>query len=598
MADSSRTLNEVVVQENRISTPFSKQNRNIQIITSTQISALPVRSLNELLGQVAGVDLRQRGPFGAQADVSIDGGTFEQTAILVNGVKILDAQTAHNALNLPIPLDAVERIEVIKGPAARIYGINSLTGAINIITKKATQTGLSANIYAGSSFKKDENSDLYNNRGAQIGGTFVTKASQHMLYGSHDSGNGYRYNTSLLNHKVFYQGNINTNATDAFSLMAGYTGNKFGANGFYAAPGDREAKEVTQTTLASAGYTAHFSNNFTLVPRVSYRYAYDDYRYFGNDLSKGRSQHHGHGFNTELNSLLKTVIGDIGAGLEMRNEIIRSSNIGNHNRDNFGGYAEFRTEAIAKLSVNAGAYLNYNSVYGWQVFPGIDAGYQLTSHLRVVAQTGTGQRIPSFTDLYLQQAPGNIGNPNIRPETAWQAEGGLKYNVGDLNLYANYFYRNISNFIDWVRINTSVPYQPANFDDNRVHGISFNGNYAFTAANAKQKGMASVSYTYLSPTYSPTAGLISKYAINGLRHQLVASLNYQYQKLSLTFAGRYNERLSYKNYFLGDARLAYQLKQMSVYADVQNIFDETYIEAAAVPMPGRWCTLGLKYQLR
>src|SRR5690606_27280030 len=123
-------LQEAVISENRLQIPFAQQNRNIPSIHQKQLDALPGRSLNELLSYVTGVDLRQRGPFGTQADVSIDGGTFEQTLILIDGMKVLDAQTAHNSLNIPIPTVAIERIEIIRGPAARIYGINSLTGAI------------------------------------------------------------------------------------------------------------------------------------------------------------------------------------------------------------------------------------------------------------------------------------------------------------------------------------------------------------------------------------------------------------------------------------------------------------------------------------
>lgn len=128
-------LNEIIISENRLQIPFARQSRNIQIVTSEEIKRLPGNSLNEILQSVNGVDIRQRGPFGSQADISIDGGSFEQTLVLVNGVKMADPQTAHHALNLPIPLDAIERIEIIRGPASRIYGINSLTGAINIVTK-------------------------------------------------------------------------------------------------------------------------------------------------------------------------------------------------------------------------------------------------------------------------------------------------------------------------------------------------------------------------------------------------------------------------------------------------------------------------------
>ncbi|ULT25524.1 TonB-dependent receptor plug domain-containing protein [Sphingobacterium sp. E70] len=94
-------LNEVIINQNRLQIPFSKQNKNVQILTQEDIQRLPNRSINELLTNIPGVDVRQRGPFGSQADVSIDGGSFEQTAILLNGVKITDPQTAHHNMNLP-----------------------------------------------------------------------------------------------------------------------------------------------------------------------------------------------------------------------------------------------------------------------------------------------------------------------------------------------------------------------------------------------------------------------------------------------------------------------------------------------------------------
>src|SRR5690606_16989330 len=230
-------------------------NRNIQVIDRQQIDAMPARSINELLSHVGGVDIRQRGPFGTQADISIDGGSFEQALILVNGIKVLDAQTGHNGLNLPIPTDAIERIEIIRGPAARVYGINSLTGAINIVTRKPAGAGVSAHVYTGSGFKRDtaNNDALFNGRGVQVGATVAGKAGRHSLYGSHESGNGYRYNTAFRNNKVFYQGDVATHDTDALSLMGGYVSNGFGANGFYAAPGDKESREIVQTVLAAIG---------------------------------------------------------------------------------------------------------------------------------------------------------------------------------------------------------------------------------------------------------------------------------------------------------------------------------------------------------
>jgi len=116
------SIPEVFVHANRLQIPFSRDNRNVEVLTAEGIKKLPAKSLNEVLAFLNGVDVRQRGPFGTQADLSIDGGTFEQTLLLLNGVKMSDPQTAHHSMNLPVPLEAIERIEVLRGPAARIYG--------------------------------------------------------------------------------------------------------------------------------------------------------------------------------------------------------------------------------------------------------------------------------------------------------------------------------------------------------------------------------------------------------------------------------------------------------------------------------------------
>lgn len=596
---TSIALHEVVITENRLLIPFHQLNRNIQLMDRRQIEALPARSLNELLAHINGVDLRQRGPFGSQADIGIDGGTFEQVLVLINGVKILDPQTGHNTLNLPIPTDAIERIELIRGPAARIYGINSLTGAINIVTKRPETSSLTAHLYGGSNFRRDttDSDQLFHSKGVQLGWHNVADHHRHSLHGSHESGNGYRYNTAYRNLRLYYQGEAMLNPRNTLSLIAGYVNSDFGANGFYAAPGDIESQEIVQTALAAISYRSQLAEHLTISPRISYRYGYDDYRYFRHDLNRARSQHYTHTINTEINSTVQTDFGDIGFGLEARHERIASSNIGAHRRDNYGFYTEYRTESIRHLSLNIGAYFNYNTDYGWQVFPGLDLGYQITPHWRLVGHAGTGQRIPSFTDLYLDQRPGNIGNPNLRSENAWQAEGGIRHDGSQWSLHARYFYRQINSFIDWIREDSNTPWQPHNFSDSRTHGGLLSIRYQFPTRRPTQ-WHTGLSYTYLTPSIEHTgSGFVSKYAIESLRHQLTANITMSHQRFSATVAARYNERISYKNYFLGDIRLALNTSQTTLYFDVQNLFDVTYIEAAAIPMPGRWLSLGLKYKL-
>ncbi len=590
-------LNEVIVQGGRIQIQLSEENRNIDVIGKEEIKRLPAKTLNEILSYISGVDVRQRGAFGTQADISLDGGSFEQTLVLLNGVKLIDHQTAHNVLNLPFPVEAIEQIEVLRGPAARIYGINSLTGAINIVTKTPEANALFVHAFGGTNFKKDEEGKdkLYNGRGIQLGGSAVTEKTAHQLFTAHESGTGYRYNTAYHNNKIFYQGGFQLSETNKIDVLGGYVRNSFGANGFYAAPGDKESKEIVETALASISSKHQLNSRLSFSPQVGYRYNYDDYRYFRHNLASARSQHYSSSVNAEINGNYRLDVGDIGFGAETRYERISSSNIGRHDRENFGLYSEFRTTKIENLNLNVGAYLNYNSVYGWQLFPGADASYQFFPGFKMVLNGGTSQRIPSFTDLYLNQ-PTNTGNPNLITETAYQVESGFKYDSGKWQAKAIVFFREIDDFIDWTRLTTAVPWQANNVGKSEAKGINVYTQYKF--GGELNSWIASLGYTSLSPEFkNRPAGYLSKYSIESLRNQLVAKLSWQHQNWSALLAQRYNERISYKDYFLTDFRLNYSHKQFDYYADLQNIFDTTYIEAGAVPMPGRWFSVGVKYVL-
>lgn len=593
-----KALDEVLIQGNRFQIQLSEQNRNVDIITAQDIQHLPAKSVNEILSYVSGVDMRQRGPFGTQADISLDGGSFEQTLILLNGIKVLDQQTAHNTLNLPIPAEAIERIEILRGPAARVYGVNSLTGAINIVTKNPESTTLFANVFAGSNFKKDEegNGDFYNGRGVQLGGSIAKEKHTHQLYTSHESGTGYRYNTAYHNNRIFYQGQIKPDERNKIDVLAGFVRSSFGANGFYAAPGDKESKEIVSTTLASVKSKHLINNRLILSPQVGYRYNFDDYRYYRYDLSKLRNKHYSNAVNVEFNGDYRLDFGEVGFGAETRYEQINSTSIGKHERENYGLYAEFRTDKIERVNLNIGAYVNYNSVYGWQVFPGLDLSYLLNPGFRFVFNSGTSQRIPSYTDLYLKQK-GNQGNADLISEKGYQIEGGFKYDSQRLSAKAIVFYRDINDFIDWTKYLELDDWKANNTGSIRTTGFNFQTQYLLTE-NTTHNWSLNVGYTYLSPEFKDQPSTqFSKYKIESLRHQLVAKLGWQYRNWSALLAERYQERISYKDYFLTDLRVNFNQKQFDYYLDFQNIFDKTYIEAAAIPMPGRWLSLGVKYRL-
>ena len=131
--DKETTLDDVEVTGSCAPLALGQAVRMVTVLSREEIQAAPVQSINDLLKIAVGVDVRQRGPIGAQTDVSIRGGTSEQITILLNGISICDPQTGHNAFDLPCDISDIERIEVLEGPAGRVYGTSSLVGAINIV---------------------------------------------------------------------------------------------------------------------------------------------------------------------------------------------------------------------------------------------------------------------------------------------------------------------------------------------------------------------------------------------------------------------------------------------------------------------------------
>jgi vitamin B12 transporter len=596
-----RSLSEIIIQQSRLQIPFSKQNRNITILDQEVIKALPVKSVNEILTYVAGVDLRQRAPWGVQADVSIDGGTFDQTLVLLNGIKITDPQTGHNMMQIPVNVDAIERIEILKGPAARIYGINALNGAINIITKKPQKNTILIHSFAGSSFKKDSsNGKLFGGYGMEVTANLSGKKISHLISVSHNQSSGYRYNTSFQNEKVLYENTIRLGENKTINFLGGFNYNDFGANSFYAAPKDAESKEKVQVAIAGISASLPINSVWTLRPRISYRYSHDDYIFIRQNPDFYHNKHATNVLDAELNNIFYTGIGNFGVGAEAAAESINSNSLGKHDRINYGFFAEYSFNKIENFLLNVGAYTNYNSDFGWQFLPGVDVGYTVKKNVRVFANAGTGQRLPTYTDLYYK-GPVNIGNEQLKPEHSVQTEAGIKYNGTLLNASASYFHRNTTDFIDWVKDSINQPWQPQNFSEIKTHGISFMADYRlFDPKQSFFTMLVGLSYTWLHLQIAPSAksDKISQYALENLRNQLAARLDMRYKnQYEFALTGKYQQRINSKSYTVLDARIAFSAKRYKIYTDFNNITNVTYIEAGAVPMVGRWMTLGVKWRV-
>ena len=311
------SLDEVLLSGTRLMIPFSEQSRSITTIEAEQIQSSPASSLAELVQQEAGVDIRRRVPMGSQADLYIRGGSFDQTLLLIDGIKLEDAQTGHHTLNAAIPLELIERIEIIKGPAARVYGQNAFTGAINIVTKSDFNDAIDLR-FSGGSFE-------------QINGGFTAyKAldnSAHMVHVSRYTSRGYRYNTDYDQSNYTLKSTFNKR-TQPINFLASLSERAFGANGFYASPAATDQFESTQTSLVGV-QTQVKRKGWIWTPRVYWRRNQDEYIYLRNDPTVYRNLHTTNKLAAELHGQWDNSWGTTGIGLDLAQTYLSSNNLGN-----------------------------------------------------------------------------------------------------------------------------------------------------------------------------------------------------------------------------------------------------------------------------
>src|SRR5690606_19901062 len=380
--------------------PFNKVSRNIQVIQRARIETTPARSLQEVLSFVPGVDVRQRGVSGTQANIGIRGGGFDQTLMLINGSKQPDPQSGQHMMNIPVPLQNVQSIEVIKGPGSRIYGPNAYAGAVNVTTSLPYTKGLSLQAYGGD----------FGMRGAGFAASLPIGKYRQSLSASHDASDGHWYNSDYQVNNLFYEGSLQLNDRNDLNVMAAVADRDFGANGFYT-NSFPDQWESLQTYLTALSHT-YQADKVYLQSRAYWRRNTDEFRLRRHDPAFSTNNHVSDVLALELNGRYDSRLGSTGLGLEGRKEMIDSNNLGEREREFFGVFAEHRLEFFDKVDFRAGLYSNYYNEYGWKHFPGAELGYQVSRSSRLYTNFGTSYRIPTFTDLYYED-PSNLSNPDL-----------------------------------------------------------------------------------------------------------------------------------------------------------------------------------------
>lgn len=601
-------INEVEINSDRIPTLYSQTSRIISVITKQEIQQMPVQSVDEVLKHALNVDVRNRGDFGVQSDISIRGGSSEQTLILLNGVKINDPQTSHHNINIPVDINDIERIEILEGPASRIFGPNAFSGAINIITTSQKQDNIKLAIAGG------ENQYFSGSASANF---HIDELNNYVSL-SKKASDGYMADTDFDMKNFLYQADYKKKGFN-MNLLTSYLDKAFGANSFYSA---KYPSQFEHTKTSFVNLKTSFGKKLHWTANIYWRTNQDKYVLIRDNPSVYTNYHLTNTEGIDVNTYYLSKLGKTAIGGEVRREEILSNRLGDvlrnrripyshlswgiydhgKKRDNVNIFAE-HAMYLKDFSFSAGLLANWASDYRWNIYPGIDMSHKITDNFKVIASVNKSLRMPSFTDLYYQ-GPINTGNPDLKPEEAVTYEAGIKYAGKLLNGHISYFRRDGKNIIDWGKANaTDDKWQSLNLTELSTDGVEISMELL---TNPKSPiTYFNVSYSYLNTTKS-SGDYISYYALDYLKHRFTVNLHHKIiRNLSASWAYSYNNRAgsyleypsntekAFKPYSLFDGRITFKRFLYSLYLESSNIFNKSYADLGNIIMPGRWVKAGL-----
>jgi iron complex outermembrane receptor protein len=608
-------LSELQVNANR-NKLYSEMGRVLTVVNKAEIARQAIQSIDQLLDYVAGLDIRQRGVDGTQADISVRGGSFDQVLVLLNGINITDPQTGHFNLDIPLNLSDVSRVEILEGSSARVLGPNAFSGAINIVTENHEKHALNAELVGGS----------FNYYAQSVSGSMGSDLFHTFVSVSHKSSSGYITNTDFDLSSAFLQSILNTKNAGKFDLQLAGQLKAFGSNGFYTLAYPNQF-ENSKTFLTALSWSMN-KGKFEYAAQAYWRQHHDRFELFRDDIG-APSWYTGHNYHLtdvtggKISGSYLSMLGKTTLGIDLRNEHIYSNVLGDlmaqtvavpfENNQFFTRQADrFLATTYFDHSVNinrwylsfGGAATNSTS-FGLYSYGGFDIAYALNDNARIFFDANSAVRLPTFTDLYYNSAT-QIANPNLKPEQSKTFEIGTKLNRTDWSLNATAYYRLGNNIIDWVKSPDSTKWQSRNLTNVDALGADISFDYFFHHSFLQK---VSVSYSYLTLDKS-AVNFDSKYALDYLKHKIVVAVHHKiWDKLSASWTGSYSDRagqytdftsnklVNYSPYFLLNGRLLWSQKKYDIFVDANNILNASYADYGGLIQPGTSVNIGVRLKL-
>lgn len=556
--------------------PLAESPRSVSVLP-LQGKTLAAESPLDFLRQDSSLFLEQRGAGGAQSDLVLRGGSFAQTLVLLNGFRINDSETAHLNLDLPVPLEAMDSIQILEGAGSTLHGVDALSGVVDFLTAAPDHNSIALRAAAGSFGANEESLLAGATRGRWSG----------RLTASRNFSTGFRADRDYRNEDASAEGWLGSRLGITDLLFAA-SDRAYGADQFY---GPYNSWERTKGWFASARQEL----GSRTVAAFAYRRHSDDFVLLRNNPSVYQNHHIDGSWQASLRHTIPLASPSLLLlGLEADGDTIHSNNLGLHARNRGAGYIDLDLRpAKSRWNLSAGAREEIFSG-GTQAFaPQLSGSLRLAGNLKLRASSGYGFRIPTYTDLYYSD-PATNGNPNLKPESAWSGDGGADWALSArLSLSVTGFYARQHDAIDYVRASATDKWKAANLSSYSFSGVESNLTWLPTRAQSVR-----VSWTALHGAQSALHGLQSKYVFNYPVQNLHASWTIALGRLfavsnSVQLAQRYKQSV----YPVWNAALTRDSGRIRPYLRLTNLSNTGYQEITGVAMPGRSITGGFALQL-
>ena len=612
--DKEVVLDEVEVTSGIAPMTLLQSAKLVAVITREDIRRAAAESINDLLKQAIGVDVRQRGGFGVQTDISINGGTFDQMTILLNGINISNPQTGHNAADFPVAMDDIERIEILEGAAARVYGSSAFNGAVNIVTRSDESSNVRLTARGGS----------FGTFGMDVGTTFKCKNWGNQVSGGYMQTDGGMPNSDFKKRKLFYQGNW-SNAFASLDWQAGVSSQDFGANTFYSAKFEHQYEETRRYITSVNAKVAVPHTRLTILPSLYWHRDYDHYQLIRGTAgaAAGENYHRNDVFGVSFNGYYTWTLGKTAIGADVRRERILSTALGEmmaqeHWRDIPKTDRKYQRRGertnnslflehnfiLDKLTLSMGLLANQNTGLDgkFRLYPGIDLSCRPNPNWKLCASWNKALRMPTYTDLYTNNSV-QQGDLRLLPERTEMLKISAQFRHKGLAATLNTFYSKGTNMIDWVyETETSSKYHALNIGKLDNMGFSVDASWRpapmlgerFFITNLK------LGYAFIHQRHETSQPIFkSLYALEYLRHKVIAQLDHRiWRHLSASWSFRWQQRMNgFHPYAKIDAKIVWTGRQYKFWVQADNLTNHHYYDVGAVRQPGLWLMAGASCRL-